>query len=183
LRHPQDARKQIMIRAYQGKTPRIAASAYVDPAAVIIGDVEIGEDSSIWPCTVIRGDVHWIKIGKRSNVQDGSVLHGMLNEWPIEIGDNVTIGHGVVLHGCRIESRVLVGMGCVILNGARIGTGSIIAAGTLVPERTVIPAGSLFMGHPAKFRRELAAKDQAAIDGYAERYVGYKNSYLAEDGK
>jgi len=172
-----------MIRAYKGKMPRIAASAYIDAEATIIGDVEIGEDSSVWPCSVIRGDVHWIRIGRRSNVQDGCVLHGMLNEWPVELGDNVTVGHGVILHGCAIESRVLVGMGCVIMNGARIGTGSIIAAGTLIPEGAIVPPGSLFMGHPGKLRRPLTQDDQTRIDGYAERYVGYKNAYRAESGE
>jgi carbonic anhydrase/acetyltransferase-like protein (isoleucine patch superfamily) len=171
------------VRAHKGKTPRIAASAYIDPAAVIIGDVEIGEDSSVWPCAVIRGDVHWIKLGRRTNIQDGSVLHGMLNEWPVELGDNVTIGHSVTLHGCSIASRVLVGMGCVILNGVKIGSGCIIAAGTLIPERTVVPAGTLFMGHPGKVRRELTPEELLEIDGYAERYIGYKNDYRAEAEK
>jgi len=105
------------------------------------------------------------------------VLHVMRDEYPLLLGDNVTIGHGVILHGCTIESRVLVGMGSVILNGARVGAGSIIAAMTLVPERTVIPPGSLFMGHPGKFRRALTAEDQETIDGYAARYVEYAETY------
>ncbi len=172
-----------MIRPYKGRLPKIAASAYIDEAAVIIGDVEIGEDSSVWPCTVIRGDVHWIKLGRRTNVQDGCVLHVMRDEWPLELGDNVTIGHGVILHGCTIESRVLVGMGCVIMNGARVGTGSIVAAGTLIPEGAVVPPGSLFMGHPGKLRRELSKDDQLSIDGYAQRYVEYKEIYRAETRK
>ena len=169
-----------MIRSYRGRTPKIAGSAYIDPAAVVIGDVSIGEHSSVWPCTVIRGDVHWIRIGARTNLQDGSVLHVMRGEYPLLIGDNVTVGHNVVLHGCTIESRVLVGMGSVVLNGAKVGEGSIIAAGTLVPERTVIPPGSLFMGHPGKFRRALTAEDQQTIDAYAARYVEYAQSYKAE---
>src|SRR5580704_16131146 len=122
------------IRPYQGKLPKIAKSAYIDPAAIVIGDVKIGEDSSIWPLTVVRGDVHWIRIGARTNIQDGSVLHVMRDEHPLQLGDSVTVGHGCVLHGCTIESRVLVGMGAIILNGAKIGAGTIIAAGTLVPE-------------------------------------------------
>src|SRR5271168_26986 len=121
--------RQPDIRPYRGKRPQIAASAYIDPAAVIIGDVVIGDDSSVWPCTVIRGDVHHIRIGARTNIQDGSVLHVMRDEWALVIGDGVTIGHGVTLHGCTIESRCLIGMGSIILNGAVIGTGSIIAAG------------------------------------------------------
>ena len=163
--------------------PQIAATAYIDPAAVVIGDVSIGEDSSVWPCAVIRGDVNWIRIGARTNIQDGSVLHVMKDEYPLQIGDNVTIGHATVLHGCTIESRCLIGMGSVILNNAKIGAGSIIAAGSLVPEGTVVPPGSLFMGHPGRFRRALTAEDQEAIDRYAERYVGYKETYRSEAAK
>ena len=169
-----------MIRSYRGRMPQIPASAYIDPAAVIIGDVTLGEHSSVWPCVVIRGDVHWIRIGARTNIQDGSVLHVMKDEFPLQLGDAVTVGHGVILHGCTIESRVLIGMGAVILNGARIGTGSIIAAGTLVLEGTVVPPGSLFMGHPGKFRRALSPADVEGIDRYATRYVEYSETYKAE---
>jgi carbonic anhydrase/acetyltransferase-like protein (isoleucine patch superfamily) len=172
--------RQPDIRPYRGKHPQIAASAYIDPAAVIIGDVVIGEDSSVWPCTVIRGDVHYIRIGARTNIQDGCVLHVMRDEWPLILGDDVTIGHSVTLHGCHVESRCLVGMGAVILNGAQIGTGSIIAAGALVLEGTKIPAGSLVVGHPAKVRRQLTGIDQASINAYAKRYVEYKNIYRKE---
>jgi carbonic anhydrase/acetyltransferase-like protein (isoleucine patch superfamily) len=159
--------------------PQISPSAYIDQSAVIIGDVSIGEHSSVWPSCVLRGDVNYIRIGARTNIQDGSVLHGMLDTNPVILGDRVTVGHCAILHGCVIESRCLVGMGSIILNGVTIGTGSIIAAGTLVPEGTVIPPGSLFMGHPGKFRRSLTAEDQAVIDGYAERYIGYKDDYKA----
>lgn len=160
--------------------PQIAASAYVDPAAVVIGDVDIGDDSSVWPCVVIRGDVHYIRIGARTNVQDGSVLHVMRDEYPLILGDNVTIGHGVVLHGCTIESHCLIGMGCVILNGVKIGAGSIVAAGTLVPQRTQVPSNSLFVGHPGKLRRALTPDELAMIGGYAQRYVEYKEIYKNE---
>jgi carbonic anhydrase/acetyltransferase-like protein (isoleucine patch superfamily) len=168
------------IRAYQGKRPQIAASAYIDPAAVIIGDVVIGDDSSVWPCTVIRGDVHHIRIGARTNIQDGSVLHVMRDEWALVIGDGVTIGHGVMLHGCTIESGCLIGMGAILLNGVHVGHGSIVAAGTLIPERTMIPPGSLVMGQPGKIKRALGESDQASIDAYAARYVEYKNIYREE---
>src|SRR6202161_4589790 len=134
-----------MIRSHHGRTPQIASSAYIDPQAVVSGDVSIGELSSVWPCVVIRGDVNWIRIGARTNIQDGSILHVMRDEHPLVLGDNVTVGHGVILHGCTIESRCLIGMGSIILNGAKIGTGSIVAAGTLVPERTIVAPGSLFM--------------------------------------
>jgi len=169
-----------LIRSYRGRMPQIAVSAYVDPAAVVIGDVTIGEDSSVWPCVVIRGDVHYIRIGTRTNVQDGSVLHVMRDEYPLILGDNVTVGHGVLLHGCTIESRCLIGMGSVILNGVKIGAGSIVAAGALVPERTQVPPNSLFMGHPGKLRRPLSTAEQATIDGYAQRYVEYKEIYRNE---
>jgi carbonic anhydrase/acetyltransferase-like protein (isoleucine patch superfamily) len=169
-----------MIRSYRGRTPQIPVSAYIDPAAVVIGDVTIGEHSSVWPCVVIRGDVHWIRIGARTNIQDGSVLHGMKDEHPVQLGDAVTVGHGAIVHGCTIESRVLIGMGAIILNGARIGAASIVAAGTLVPEGAVVPPGSLFMGHPGKFRRALTPEEQAGIDAYAARYVEYTETYKAE---
>jgi carbonic anhydrase/acetyltransferase-like protein (isoleucine patch superfamily) len=169
-----------VLRTYRGRAPQIAASAYIDPQAVIIGDVTVAADSSVWPCVVIRGDVNFIRIGSRTNVQDGSVLHVMRDTHPLILGDNVTIGHSVVLHGCTIESRCLIGMGSIILNGAKIGAGSIVAAGTLVPEGTEVPPGSLFMGHPGKFRRALTDADQDSIDAYAQRYVEYKETYKAE---
>jgi carbonic anhydrase/acetyltransferase-like protein (isoleucine patch superfamily) len=169
-----------MIRSYRGCMPQISASAYIDPAAVVIGDVTIGEHSSVWPCTVLRGDVHWIRIGARTNIQDGSVLHGMKDEFPVQLGDGVTVGHSAILHGCTIESRVLIGMGAIILNGARIGANSIVAAGTLVPQGTVVPPGSLFMGHPGKVRRALTPEEQGGIDAYAARYMEYVEGYKAE---
>ena len=119
--------RQPDIRPYRGKRPQIAASAYIDPAAVIIGDVVIGEDSSVWPCSVVRGDVHYIRIGARTNIQDGSICHVMRDEYALILGDDVTIGHSVTLHGCTVESRCLIGMGAVILNGVVVGTGSIVA--------------------------------------------------------
>ena len=172
--------RQPDIRPYRGKRPQIAASAYIDPAAVIIGDVVIGEDSSVWPCSVVRGDVHYIRIGARTNIQDGSVLHVMRDEYPLILGDDVTVGHSVTLHGCTIESRCLIGMGSVILNGVTIGAGSIVAAGTLITERTAIPPGSLVMGSPGKVKRALTEIDKASIDAYVKRYVEYKNIYRAE---
>src|SRR5580658_10500272 len=165
-----------MIRSYQGRTPQIASTAYIDPQAVVIGDVVIGQHSSVWPCAVLRGDVNIMRIGSRTNIQDGSVLHVMRDTNPLILGDDVTVGHAVVLHGCTIESRCLIGMGSIILNGAKIGTGSIIAAGTLVPP------GSLFMGQPGKLRRPVTAEDLDSIDRYAQRYVEYKETYKAEYG-
>jgi carbonic anhydrase/acetyltransferase-like protein (isoleucine patch superfamily) len=168
------------IRSYRGKFPQIAASAYIDPAAVIIGDVVIGEDSSVWPVSVVRGDVHYIRIGNRTNIQDRSVLHVMKGEYPLILGDEVTVGHSVTLHGCTIESQMLIGMGAIVLNGATVGTGSIIAAGTLVTERSAIPPGSLVLGSPGKVKRLLNEKELASIEQYALRYAGYREIYRQE---
>jgi carbonic anhydrase/acetyltransferase-like protein (isoleucine patch superfamily) len=132
---------------------------------------------------VLRGDVHFIRVGANSNIQDCSVLHGMLNQWPVIVGDWVTVGHSVTLHGCVVEDRCLIGMGVVILNGARIGAGSIVAAGTLIPEGTVIEPGSLVMGVPGKVRKKLGPEDQETILRYARNYLGYKENYLAERKK
>ena len=151
-----------------------------DLAAVIIGDVVIGDDCSVWPCSVVRGDVHYIRIGARTNIQDGCILHVMRDQYPLILGDAVTVGHSVTLHGCTIESRCLIGMGAIILNGVRIGSGSIIAAGTLLLEKTEIPPNSLVVGQPGKIKRALTAIDQGAIDQYAARYVEYKNIYREE---
>jgi carbonic anhydrase/acetyltransferase-like protein (isoleucine patch superfamily) len=152
----------------------------VDPSAQIIGDVVLGEHASIWMNAVLRGDVHAIRVGHHSNIQDNSVLHGMKEKYGVYVGDYVTVGHSVTLHGCTVEDRCLIGMGSIILNGARIGAGSIIAAGTLIPEKTVVEPGSLWMGSPGKFWRRLTDKDQETIMTYAENYSGYKDSYLAE---
>ncbi len=171
-----------MIYPYQGRRPRIAPGAFVADSADIIGDVMMGEESSVWFRAVIRGDVNHIRIGCRTNIQDGSVLHVMKDTHPLTLGDEVTVGHNVTLHGCAIESRCLIGMGSVILNGARIGEGSIIAAGSLVTENTIVPPRSLFMGSPAEFRRHLTEKDLEIIRRYAANYVAYREVYLAEAG-
>src|SRR5690349_17116704 len=159
------------VRPYKGKWPQIAPTAYIDPSSVIIGDVVVGEDASLWPLVVARGDVNYIRVGARTNVQDGSVLHVMKDEYPLILGDDITVGHSVTLHGCTIESRCLIGMGALILNGVLVGGGSIVAAGTLITERTVIPPGSLVMGSPGKVKRPLREIDKATIDAYAKRYV------------
>jgi carbonic anhydrase/acetyltransferase-like protein (isoleucine patch superfamily) len=172
-----------VIRSLYGKTPQIPASVYVDSQAVVIGDVVIGEDCGIWPCVVIRGDTHAIRIGARTNIQDGSVLHADFPDYPLTIGDNVTVGHAAILHGCTIESRCLIGMGSTILNGAKIGTGSIIAAATLITENAVIPPGSLVMGHPGKVRREVTPEELAKIDRSAEGYVKRQRDHAAENSK
>jgi len=169
-----------MIRSYKGISPKIPATCYVDESAQVIGDVTLGENASIWMNAVVRGDVHYIRIGANSNIQDCSVLHGMLGQWPVEVGDWVTAGHNVTLHGCVVEDRCLIGMGVIVLNGARIGEGSILAAGTLVAEKMIIPPRSLVMGVPGKVRRELDDSDQEMILRYARNYLGYKEQYLSE---
>ena len=171
-----------MIRSYQGVTPTIPATCYVDASAQIIGVVVLGEHASVWMNAVLRGDVHEIRIGANSNVQDCSVLHGMKQRFGVYLGDWVTVGHSVTLHGCVIEDRCLIGMGSIILNGARIGAGSIIAAGTLIPEGTVVEPGSLWMGSPGKLRRKLDAAEQEGILRYGRNYLEYKEQYLRERG-
>ncbi len=168
-----------MILPYNGRRPQIAATAYVAESADLVGDVTLGEHSSVWFGCVLRGDVNYIRVGSRTNIQDGSVLHGMKDLHAVILGDEVTVGHNVTLHGCTVESRCLIGMGSTVLNGARIGEGSIVAAGSLVPEGTDVPARSLFMGNPARFRRHLTDSDLAVIRRYASHYVEYKDAYLA----
>ena len=169
-----------MLRSYKGITPQIQDTCYVDESAQLIGDVVLGEHASVWMNAVLRGDVHEIRVGHHSNIQDCSILHGMKQQYGVYVGDYVTVGHNVVLHGCRIEGPCLIGMGSIILNGAVVGAGSIIAAGTLIPEKTIIEPNSLWMGSPGKFRRKLEKEDEAMILRYAENYLGYKQSYLAE---
>jgi carbonic anhydrase/acetyltransferase-like protein (isoleucine patch superfamily) len=169
-----------MIRSFKGVTPTIPASCYVDPSAQIVGDVVLGEHASVWMNAVIRGDVHEIRIGAHSNIQDCSVLHWMKQQYGVYLGEYVTVGHSVTLHGCVVEDRCLIGMGSIILNGVKIGAGSIIASGTLIPERTVVEPGSLWMGSPGKFRRKLDEKDQESIMRYAKNYLGYTEEYLKE---
>ncbi len=169
-----------MLRPYRGQWPQLDASAFVDPSAQVIGDVAIGAESSIWMNCVVRGDVHRIRIGARSNLQDGTVVHVMRGTHPTTIGDDVTIGHGAIVHGCTIADRVLVGMGAIVLNGATIGADTIVAAGALVTEDMAVPPRSLVMGSPGKVRRTLTDAEVASILDYADRYVGYRLDYMGE---
>jgi carbonic anhydrase/acetyltransferase-like protein (isoleucine patch superfamily) len=169
-----------MIRSYQGITPVVPTSCYIDPSAQVIGDVVLGEQASIWMNTVVRGDVNSIRIGAKSNVQDCAVLHGMRNLYPVIVGEMVTIGHNATVHGCVLEDAVLVGIGATILNNARIGEGSIIAAGAVIPEQTVIPPNSLVAGVPGRVRRTLGDADRVLILKYAQNYLDYTAIYLKE---
>lgn len=171
-----------MILTLGERIPRIPASAYVAPSADIIGTVELGENASVWFQCVLRGDIEPIRIGANSNIQDGTIVHTMMGA-PVVVGDWVTVGHHAVLHGCTIESNCLIGMGAVLLNHVQVGRGSIVAAGAVVVEHTVIPPRSLYMGVPAKLRREVAEEEQAFINMHAEHYIRYKDSYLAKATK
>jgi carbonic anhydrase/acetyltransferase-like protein (isoleucine patch superfamily) len=170
-----------MLRAYGAASPRVAASAYVDETAQIVGDVVIADESSIWLNAIVRGDVNLIRIGARSNLQDGVIVH--VNHHPSHptiVGDDVTVGHGAILHGCTVEDRCLIGIGAILLNGCRVGSDTIVAAGTLIPERTDIPAGSLVMGSPGRVRRILTGDERAFIVQSAGNYVRYRLAYLAK---
>jgi carbonic anhydrase/acetyltransferase-like protein (isoleucine patch superfamily) len=169
-----------VLRPYKSILPTIDPTAFIDHSAQVIGDVHVGAESSIWMNCVVRGDVHAIRIGKRSNIQDLTLVHVMRGTNPTSIGDSVTIGHSAVIHGCTIEDRCLIGMGAILLNGVRVGTGSIVAAGALVPEGTIIPPGSMVMGVPAKVRRALTREEDASIKWYADNYVTYRLDYQAE---
>lgn len=169
-----------MLRSYRSIHPTVHPSAFVDTSAQVIGDVHLGPESSVWMNVVVRGDVHYIRIGARTNIQDLTMVHVMRETNPTVIGDNVTIGHSAVVHGCTIEDRCLIGMGAILLNGCVVGTGSIVAAGTLVPEGMVIPPGSMVMGVPGKVRRALTPEEDASIKWYADNYVRYRLEFQAE---
>jgi carbonic anhydrase/acetyltransferase-like protein (isoleucine patch superfamily) len=166
-----------MLRAFRGLLPKVHETAYVDVSAQVIGDVEIGAESSVWMQVVLRGDVNFIRLGARTNVQDGTIVHVMHDTHPTIVGDEVTIGHGAIVHGCTIRSRVLIGMGAVVLNGATIDEDTIVAAGSLVTEGAVVPPRSLAMGSPARVRRALTDAEVASIREYAANYVRYRKDY------
>ena len=172
-----------MIRSYQGRQPVVGENSYIDLSAQVIGDVEIGENSSVWMNAVLRGDVNSIRVGNNSNVQDCAVLHGQRYLYSVTVGDWVTIGHNAIVHGCVLEDTVLIGMNATVLNNAHVGEGSIIAAGAVVPEGTIVPKRTLWAGVPAKMRRELGDADRELILTYARNYVDYTAIYLRETGR
>jgi carbonic anhydrase/acetyltransferase-like protein (isoleucine patch superfamily) len=169
-----------LIRSYKGIWPKLGERVYVDVSAQVIGDVELGDHASVWMNAVVRGDVHSIRIGPYTNVQDNSVIHVYKEKHPTVLADHVTVGHSVTLHGCRIGSYCLIGMGAIVLNDAEVGDESIVAAGTLVPEGMKIPPRSLVMGLPGKVRRPISEEERRGLRVYAENYFGYKEAYLAE---
>ena len=174
------------IRTYQGMTPQLGERVFVDESAVVIGDVQLGADSSVWPLTVIRGDMHRIRIGARTSVQDGCVLHithaGPFNPdgFPLLIGDDVTIAHKVMLHGCTVGSRVLIGMGSIVMDGAVIEDDVIVGAGSLVPPGKRLDSGFLYVGSPVRPVRALTDKEKAFFTYSAGNYVKLKDQHLAE---
>ncbi len=166
-----------MLRPYRSIVPRVHPTAFVDDSAQVIGSVEIGEESGIWMNAVLRGDVNTIRVGRQTNLQDGCIVHVMRGTHPTWLGDQVTVGHGAILHGCTVRDRCLIGVGAILLNGAEIGEESIVAAGTLVTEGTTFPPRSLVMGRPGIRKRELRDDEVAGILAYAARYVEYRKDY------
>jgi carbonic anhydrase/acetyltransferase-like protein (isoleucine patch superfamily) len=167
-----------MVEPFGDLKPKIGERVFIAPNATVIGDVRIGDDSSIWFGAILRGDIHYIEIGKCTSIQDGSVVHVTAKTHPTVVGNYVTVGHAVKLHGCVIEDNCLIGIGAIILDGATIGYGSIVAAGSVVPPNKKFPPKSLIMGAPAKVKRELSDEEVEALKKHAIKYVGYKDMYL-----
>lgn len=165
------------IRDFEGHSPRIAPSAWIDPTALVIGDVEIGADSSLWPGVVARGDIHYIRIGARTNIQDGSILHVTHDSeyapggHPLVVGDDVTVGHQVTLHACTVEDKCLIGMGSIVLDGAIVRSGAMVGAGSLVSPGKELEGGYLWLGQPARRVRPLTEKEKAYLEYSAAHYV------------
>ncbi len=171
-----------MIRRYAGKTPHLGAGVFLAETCAVIGDVVIGDESSIWYGTVLRGDVMPIRIGSRTSVQDNAVVHVTQGRFGTTIGDDCTIGHAAIIHACTVEDFCLIGMGSILLDGCRIGRGSLVGAGALVTPGTDIPPGSLVIGSPAKVKRPVNASERAQIEYGAAHYVEVTRRYLAEAG-
>jgi gamma-carbonic anhydrase len=167
-----------MMHEFNGKWPKLGEGVYVADGVQIIGDVEIGDHSSVWYNTVIRGDVNYVRIGKYTNIQDSSICHVQKDLYPLILHDHITVGHGVMLHGCTVESHCLIGMRAIILNDVKVGEHSIVGAGALITEHTVIPPRSLVLGMPAKVKRQLTDEEIARIEHSAQTYYEYKETYL-----
>jgi len=169
-----------MIRPFRGLHPQIHATAFIADSAQIIGDVHVGEHASVWFGSVVRGDMFYIRIGDRTNVQDNCVLHTRTGEKPTILEEEVTIGHSVTLHGCYIERCALIGIGSIVLDDVRVGTQSLVAAGSLISPGTIIPPRSLVMGRPARVKRPLSDEEVEGLNRYWENYVQYSAFYLNE---
>jgi carbonic anhydrase/acetyltransferase-like protein (isoleucine patch superfamily) len=172
-----------VILAYDGKSPVLAPGAWVAPGAVVTGDVIVGEGSSIWFQTVVRGDVNHVRIGARTNIQDHSMIHVTGGTHPTVVGDDVTVGHRVVLHGCTVKDRCLVGIGAIVLDGAVIEEEALVGAGALVPPGMIVPSGKLVLGSPARVKRDLTAEERAFFRESAARYSRYAATYRAGGGR
>lgn len=174
---------RMTIRKFENSTPDVAATAFIDESAVVTGNVKIGADSSVWPVCSIRGDIHSISIGERSNIQDGSVLHVTHDSEyapggnALVIGNDVTVGHNVVLHACTIEDECLIGMGAIVLDGAVVKRGAMVGAGSLVSPGKVLDGGYLWLGSPVKRARELSEKEKSFFKYSAKHYVELKNRH------
>ena len=171
-----------MIYTFKGMHPSFDESNFIAPSADIIGDVVLGSRTSVWFNVTIRGDIHRIRIGRETNIQDNAVVHVTNETGPATIGDRVTIGHSAIVHACTIEDNVLIGMGAIILDNAVVGTGSIVGAGALVTSRTIIPPGSMVLGTPAKVVRALSEEEIAAIGEFADNYLQNSADFLADTG-
>ena len=169
----------MILRAYEGKQPRLGERVFVAENAAIIGDVEIGNDCSIWFSTTVRGDVNMIRIGSRTNVQDNCTIHVTHEQWPTVIAEEVTIGHGAIVHGCTVKRGALIGMGSRVLDGAIVGESALVGAGALVPEGMIVPPRTLVVGVPARVKRPLTDEELARIDQSWRNYVAYKEKYLS----
>ncbi|MCC6502399.1 MAG: gamma carbonic anhydrase family protein [Deltaproteobacteria bacterium] len=166
-----------MLKPYKGKMPTLGEGVFIEESAQVIGDVEIGAHSSVWFNAVVRGDVHHIRIGDRTNVQDNCTLHVTKDTYPLIIGNDITIGHNVILHGCTVKDRCLIGMGAIILDNAEIGEDSIVGAGALVTEGMKVPPGSLVLGIPAKVARAVKPEEKTRILKSAQNYIEYSRNY------
>lgn len=167
------------LRQHLGKDPQIADTAYVAKQATLVGDVRIGDQASVWPGCVLRGDLNSISIGDRSNIQDGTIVH-LSNDYGVEVGNDVTIGHAAIIHACTIEDECLIGMGAIVMDGAVIGKRSIVGANALVTQGTIVPPGSLVLGSPAKVVKTLSEKQQAELKDMAAKYVVVSAAYKAK---
>ena len=170
-----------MIRPFRGVHPQIHPTAYVDPSAQVIGDVHLGAEASIWCNCTVRGDMYYIRIGDRSNVQDNSVIHTRTGAHPTILEEEVTVGHSVTLHGCYVERGSLIGIGSILLDDVRIGEKSLVAAGSLVSPGTIIPPRSMVMGIPARVKRPLTDEEVAGLELFWKNYVDFTREYLAAD--
>jgi len=168
----------VIVLPFDGKQPRLGARVFVAETAAIIGDVEVGDDSSIWFGAVLRGDVHRIRIGARTNIQDNCTFHVTTGMWPVSLADEVTVGHSAVVHGCTVERGALIGMGSRVLDGAVVGERALVAAGAVVGEGMHVPPRTLVAGVPAKVKRELTAEELARLEMSWRHYVELKDQYL-----